>query len=212
MKVAGRQISVLVAASSFAIIALLGASVGYFSQGPLQKSTGTKPTLSTTINVDGPDAQRITLTSHEGTSTKWGSLSGRHRLVFFGYTFCPEICPVSLLNIGEALDILQEKGIEPDPIFVTVDPQRDTPELLKEYLSAFREGFLGLSGDDDQIKELSEVFKAYYERSDQSDTSEYYLMDHTSYIYLVAPDGTLLEYYPESTEPPELAQKILAKL
>ena len=93
---------------------------------------------------------------------------------------------------------------------MTVDPQRDTPELLNEYLSAFREGFLGLSGEGDQIRELSEVFKAYYERSDQTDDSEYYLMDHTSYIYLVAPDGTLLEYYPESTEPPELAQKILA--
>lgn len=95
----------------------------------------------------------------------------------------------------------QRQGIEPDPIFVTIDPQRDTPELLKEYLSAFREGFLGLSGEDDQIRKLSEVFKAYYERSDLSEDTEYYLMDHTSYIYLVAPDGTVLEYYPESTEP-----------
>ncbi len=212
MKVAGRQISILVAASSFAIIALLGASIGYFSQAPLKQGAGTKPALSTAINVDGPDAQKITLTSHEGTSTTWGSFSGRHRLVFFGYTFCPEICPVSLLNIGEALDILKGQGIEPDPVFVTIDPQRDTPELLKEYLSAFREGFFGLSGEDDQIRKLTEVFKAYYERSDLSDDTEYYLMDHTSYIYLVAPDGTVLEYYPESTEPPELAQKILAKL
>ena len=76
MKVAGRQISVLVAASSFAIIALLGAFVGYFSQDPLKKGAGVKPALSTTINVDGPDAQRITLTSHEGTSTTWGAFPG----------------------------------------------------------------------------------------------------------------------------------------
>lgn len=210
MKVASRQISLLVAASSFTVIALLGASIGYFSQGPLVKGADSRPALSTAINVDGPDVKRIALTSHEGASLTWGNLSGRHRLVFFGYTFCPEICPVTLLNLSEALDILEGKGIEPDPIFVTVDPQRDTPEFLKEYLSGFREGFLGLSGEDAQIRKLSEAFKAFYERSDPSDESEYYLMDHTSYIYLIAPDGAMLEYYPESTQPPELARKILA--
>lgn len=193
-----------------AVFALAGFGAGFLTQNPDEAAAKPEPQSSAAINVDAMEIQRIVLTSHDGTSINWGSFSGRYRLVFFGYTFCPDVCPMGLSNLAEVIDLLEEKGMSPDSIFVTVDPKRDTPEVLKEYVTAFHDKLLGLSGKEQQIRKLSEAFKAFYQRSDPDDDSEYYLIDHTSYIYLISPDGSMLGYYPEASDPEDLAEHILA--
>lgn len=192
---------------SLVIVAALGFALG--TQVTSSDPTGQTDSASLGINVDTPELQRIVLQSHRGLATNWGSFAGVPRLVFFGYTFCPDICPLGLSNVAGAIDILDEQSIELDPIFVTVDPKRDTPEVLREYVSAFHERFEGLTGKEDQIRELASAFLAYYEVSSETKDDEYYLVDHTSYVYLVSKDGELLGYYPESKISDELATIIL---
>ena len=163
-------------------------------------------------NVDAPDLQRIVLQTHNGEATNWASYSKAHRLVFFGYTFCPDICPLGLANVAGAIDLLDAEGIELDPIFVTVDPKRDTPEVLHDYVKAFHTRFEGLTGKQDRIRQLASAFLAYYEINSETDDDEYYLIDHTSYVYLVDKNGALLGYYLESNPSEELAPLILKDL
>ena len=163
-------------------------------------------------NVDTPEMRRVVLQSHTGLATKWGSFAGAPRLVFFGYTFCPDICPLGLSNLAGAIDILDARGIPLDPVFISVDPRRDTPEVLKGYVDAFHNRLEGLTGREDRIRALATAFLAYYEVSAETKGEEYYLIDHTRFIYLVGEGGNLLGHDPESTPPGELADAVLADL
>ena len=116
---------------------------------------------------------------------------------------------MGLSNVSGAVDLLAEQGHEINPVFVTVDPERDTPEVLREYLIAFHERLEGLTGKGERIRKLASAFLAFYEISAETKDSEYYLIDHTSYVYLVDKEGELLGYFPDSIGPEELANAIL---
>ncbi len=189
-------------------IALVGFALGKLTANRNNTGQVNVPTLG--INVDTQELKQIALQSHRGTAINWGSLSGKPRVVFFGYTFCPDICPLGLSNVAGAVDILDEQGLELDPVFITVDPKRDTPEVLRHYVSAFHERLQGLTGKNQKIKTLASAFRAFYEVNADTKGDEYYLVDHTSYVYLVDDSGGVIGYYPESKIPQELAAEMLA--
>ena len=116
-------------------------------------------------------------------------------LVYFGFTYCPDICPTDLMQMALAVDQLGQAGELVQPVFITVDPERDTPEHLKEYVQPFHPRFVGLSGDAIAIQAAARAYRAYYNRSNGYDRSDY-TVDHSAFIYLMGPDGEYLAPFP----------------
>ena len=138
---------------------------------------------------------------------------GRLRLVFFGYTFCPDVCPTELQNITLALDELAEKErAQVAPLFFTVDPERDTPEVLKEYLTNFAPEIQGLTGTPEQIRANARTFKAYFAKVPPKEAGGDYLMDHSAFTYLLDRQGRFIQHFRPGAAPDEIAKAIRARL
>ena len=153
------------------------------------------------------------LTDHNGKPRSSTEFRGRYMLIFFGYTHCPDICPTSLSEISGALDQLGPKAEKLVPVFVTVDPARDTPEHLKEYAGHFHKSIRALSGTDAQTKQVTNGYRVYYAKiPDPDGDKDAYFMDHSTIIYLMGPDGTFKQHFSHQTAADELAQKLNAAL
>lgn len=128
-----------------------------------------------------------TLTGSDGKPYSLKSFAGKAVIVFFGYTQCPDICPTTLAELSEVMKLLGDKADRVQVVMITVDPERDTPEVLKAYVSGFDPRFIGLSGTAEQTKEAASSFKAFYAKSGPANGN--YTMDHTASFYLIDPKG-----------------------
>lgn len=128
----------------------------------------------------------------------------RPSLVYFGYTFCPDICPFDVARNAEAVDLLKAMGLDVQPVFVTIDPARDTPEVMADYQFNMHPDLVGLTGSDEQIRAAAEAYKVYYARGTGDD--EYYLMDHSVFTYLMLPGNTLATYFRRETSAEDMAE------
>lgn len=134
-------------------------------------------------------------------------LKGKLSLIYFGFTGCPDICPTSLNKITEVVEILSKHKIDITPVFITVDPKRDTSLVLKEYLKHFHPKFIGLTGNDKQIKEVADKFKVYYARAnseDENDTN--YMLNHSSFTYLMNGEGKYIKHFYLDSAPNEIIE------
>jgi protein SCO1/2 len=129
------------------------------------------------------------LTATDGTAVTEQSYRGKWLAIYFGYTFCPDVCPTTMMELAGACKVLGPRAEAVQVIFVTVDPQRDKPGVLAEYLKAFDPRFVGLTGTPAQISAAARSFNVFYERNDTDDGN--YTYDHSSFIYLVDPDARL---------------------
>ena len=156
-------------------------------------------------SIGGP----FTLTDQDGQVRQAADFRGRFMLVYFGYSYCPDICPTSLAVMADALDKLAgaERVV---PIFVTVDPGRDTPSVLKAYLKAFGPRFVGLTGDAKAIAAAAHAYRVYYKKRPLQGGG--YAMDHSSHIYLMGPDGKFIAVYDETLGPDGLAAALQKQL
>ncbi len=137
------------------------------------------------------------------------NFKGRHMLIFFGYTFCPDICPTVLTSVSQALEQLGPQAEKVQPLFVTVDPLRDTPAQLKMYLDHFDQRIMGLTGTAQQVERAKSAYKVYATKVDQSsDDPEDYLMNHASTLYLMGPEGKFEAFFGHTAEPQEIAKRI----
>jgi protein SCO1 len=125
-------------------------------------------------------------------------------LVYFGYSYCPDVCPVDLSRNALAAAELAERGDPVGQVFITIDPERDTPAALREYTAAIDPALVGLTGTDEEIAAAARAYKVYYQRS--GDDPEFYLMDHSTFTYLMAPGEGFLAYYPSTASPEEVAE------
>jgi cytochrome oxidase Cu insertion factor (SCO1/SenC/PrrC family) len=132
-------------------------------------------------------------------------------LIYFGYTYCPDVCPTELQTMSDALDKLGATGEAVQPIFITVDPERDTVEHLADYVTAFHPRLVGLTGAPDEIRRVATAYKAYYAKAG-IDGGEDYAIDHTAFIYLVGKDGRYRGFLPPGTTPERLRDVIGAEL
>jgi cytochrome oxidase Cu insertion factor (SCO1/SenC/PrrC family) len=158
--------------------------------------------------VGGP----FTLTDQRGHKRSDAEFRGRLMIVYFGYTFCPDVCPADLMAITQALDALGPVANEIQPIFITVDPERDT-KLLAEYVSAFHKSLIGLTGSPEEIRKVANAYKAFYAKLPGGRAGEY-AIDHTGVIYLMGRNGEYLGFMPPQTGPEKLTEilrKYLAK-
>ena len=135
----------------------------------------------------------FSLVNHRGQAVSVSDFRGAPLLVVFGYTGCPDVCPMTLARLAEVLDDLESEGLEAQGVFITVDPNRDTPEVLAGYVEAFHERLTGLTGDEQSLRQATQSFRVFYQKVGESPDD--YLMDHSAYIYLLGPDGDLLSYY-----------------
>lgn len=157
--------------------------------------------LVVNVNIGGP----FELTDHTGARMSDAALRGDYALIYFGYTFCPDVCPTELGEI--AIDELGEAGERVTPVMITIDAARDTPEILAEYVPLFHERLVGLTGTDAEIRDVAEKYRVFYRRFDDPNFT-HYLMDHTSLVYLLDPQGAVASMFRYGTPPEDMAASI----
>jgi len=150
-----------------------------------------------TASVGGP----FTLTDQDGHRRSDTDFRGRYVLVYFGYSFCPDVCPTTLGIMADAYAKLGASKGRIVPLFVTLDPERDTAKVLKAYLSAFGPEFIGLTGSADAIRRTAQEYRVYYSKHPLPNGA--YAVDHTSVIYLMGPDGKFITFYGEAALSPD---------
>lgn len=157
-------------------------------------------------NIGGP----ISLINQDGERVTQKDFKGRESLVYFGFTHCPDVCPTALTVAGAALDMLPDDVEKPRTILISVDPERDTPELLASYVESngFPEDMTGLTGSNADIEAAATSFRTYYKRVDMPDSAAGYTMDHLSILYLMDKDWKLKTFFPGSTTPAQIAECI----
>jgi cytochrome oxidase Cu insertion factor (SCO1/SenC/PrrC family) len=170
--------------------------------GYVLMSNKTIPTGSGVALVGGP----FTMVNQKGETVTDKTFLGKPMLLFFGFTFCPDVCPTELQVMAAALTELGATGADIQPIFVTVDPERDTPEVLAAYVSNFGERFIGLTGSPAQIAEMAQIYRVFYAKQENTADPKNYQMDHSAIIYLMGPDGKFLKHFSYSTDAKALAE------
>ena len=153
-------------------------------------------------SVVGPFA----LVDHTGTPRTDTDFRGKLLLLYFGFTFCPDVCPTDLQSIGLAIDQLGKSGEGVQPLFVTLDPDRDTPQHLASYVPFFHPRLIGLTGDASSIRQVARAYKVYYAKVPTNEND--YTIDHSGYIYLMDRAGQYLGFFPPGTPPNRMAYVI----
>lgn len=143
------------------------------------------------------------LVTHKGVAVTEKDVITGLSLVYFGYTFCPDICPLDMARNLEAVDILAESGINMTPVFISIDPARDTPQVLSDYVDVMHPKMIGLTGTEVQVKVASKAYKTFYSKNGDG---EDYFMDHSTFSYLMSPDG-FLDYMSRDMTPEQVAKK-----
>ncbi len=153
-------------------------------------------------DIGGP----FTLVDHDGRTVTDRDVITGPTLVYFGYTFCPDVCPLDNQRNVEAADILEEMGIGVTPVFITVDPARDTPEVMKSYVDNMDPRMIGLSGTEEQIRAAAQAYKTFYKIADPSE--EFYLVEHMTFTYLMTPQHGFMDFFRREMEPEEMARRV----
>ena len=187
----------------YAIIGLAMALLLIGTGGYIWLSGGSPPGIS----VGGPFA----LTSGDGKPVTDTDFRGKYMLVYFGYTYCPDVCPTTLNAVADALDKLGPKADKIKPLFITVDPKRDTPAVVKQFAAAFGTRIEGLTGSAAQIATVAKEYRVYYAEHRTGPGPDDYTMDHSSVLYLMGPDGRFIAPI-RADMPGDRMAAVLAKL
>ncbi|HEY7610010.1 MAG TPA: SCO family protein [Alphaproteobacteria bacterium] len=190
----------LIALVAFA--AAVAAVALWFTPDPKTKLETTAETL-----LGGPFA----LTDAEGKRRTDAEFRGKHMLVFFGFTNCPDFCPTALSTMSQALEKLGPKAANLAPIFISVDPERDTPEQLKNYAQNFDKRIVMLTGTPAEIAAVARAYRVYYAKRPLEKPGEY-TVDHSAYIYLMGPGGKYLTHFRTAVSPDDLADALGKRL
>jgi len=188
-----------------AVAAVIGGTVAWtWLQSPDDRYAQCRDSVIAggTATIGGP----FTLVSETGTTVTEADVITRPSLVYFGYTFCPDVCPFDVARNADAADILTELGYDVQPVFISVDPERDTPERLAEFTDFMHPDMIGLTGSPEQVQAASRAYKTYYRKQDGDD--EFYLVDHSTFTYLVLPEEGFVEFYRREATPEEMAESV----
>jgi protein SCO1/2 len=164
-----------------------------------------KPDIEVSQSIIGGPFE---MTNHLGETVTQETFKGRHMLVYFGYTFCPDVCPTELQSMTVALNDMGSKADAITPVFVTIDPERDDVAAVREYVGFFHPRLIGLTGTPAQVKTITDAFRVYYARArDTGETSDY-LMDHSSIIFLMDEEGHYVTHIRTGTSPEAMARQL----
>ena len=161
-----------------------------------------------TALVGGP----FSLVDHNGKAVTERDFRGRHMLIYFGFTHCPDFCPAALQVMSAALEDIGDKADRVTPIFITVDPERDTPELLKGYVTHFHPRMVGLTGTAEQAAAVAKAYRVYARKVTDGSDDGSYTMDHSSIIYLMDADGKFVTHFSHGTPVDTMSRRLTALL
>ena len=156
------------------------------------------------IKVGGP----FTLTNTFGETVTNTEVFDKPSLVYFGYTSCPDVCPIDTARNVAAVELLESQDKLVTPVFISIDPNRDTPDVMSEYIKYFHDRMVGLTGSTDQVASAAREFKVYYRKQSGDDSDLYYLIDHSSFSYLVLPRQGVVEYFRRDASAEDVADGI----
>lgn len=188
-------IRVLVVTAALAVIAASAVLWTFF------KAPTPQVTSSGTASVGGP----FTLVDQQGRTVTDETFRGRWMLVFFGFTHCPDVCPTALNDMSAVLTELGGASDKLQPIFITVDPERDTVEAMSQYVANFDPRIVALTGTPEQIAQAAKAYRVYYKKVPEDDG---YTMDHTGILYLMDPQGKFATHFTPNTPPADVAARI----
>ena len=183
-------------------VLLIAAGLGGYA---LLSGSAQRPLGSGVALVGGP----FSLVNQDGKQVSEKDFLGKYMLVFFGYTYCPDVCPTELQVMSAALDQLGPEADRIQPVFVSIDPARDTPAVLKAYVANFSPRLVGLTGTPEEVAAIAKAYRVYYAKAAGSGSSATdYLMDHSSIIYLMGPDGHFVTHMAYTTDAAKLAREL----
>ncbi len=190
----------------------VGAVIGFAqienSRNAIVVNKGSTPEAAVAgVQVGGP----FTLTDQNGNMVTETSYGGRYRLVYFGFTMCPVICPAGLQKMAKALEALGPNADAIQPIFITVDPERDTPDAMRQYVQQFHPRLVGLTGTKADIESVEKSYRVFSSKVEDENLSDY-TMDHSAFTYLMSPDNELLALYRDSDSAEVMAADIKDKI
>ena len=157
-------------------------------------------------DVGGP----FQLTDQHGKRVSEQDFRGRYMLIYFGYSFCPDVCPTTLAVMAQALEKAGDRARRVTTVFITIDPERNTPQVLDDYMKAFGPSFVGLTGSAAEIKDVLKKYRVYAAKKPLDGGG--YGMDHSSVLYLMGPNGKMISFYDEAVSPDDLAKDLRSKL
>lgn len=198
------MIRTIAAASTVGMIALMG-GIWYASQ---QQSNDpfAQCRESTVAGGAGAIGGPFELVREDGVTVTDAEVITEPTLLYFGYTFCPDVCPMDAARNAEAVEILEEQGIITIPAMISIDPERDTPEVMAEYTDYLHPRMIGLTGSAQQVQAASRAYKTYYKKQPAED--EFYLVDHSTFTYLVLPETGFVEYFRREVTPEKMAETV----
>jgi protein SCO1 len=153
-------------------------------------------------DIGGP----FTLVNTQGQTVTDAEVLAKPALVYFGYTFCPDVCPLDVARNAEAVDLLQAKGLDVTPVFISIDPERDTPQVLADYAANMDPRLVALTGSPEQVKAASLAYKTYYRKQPSED--EFYLMDHSTFTYLMLPGTGFVDFFRREITSNQMADSV----
>lgn len=185
------------------IFACLAAALLVLTWGLPRDGNATPPALENLFSGG------FTLVDHDGQPRSDRDFRGRYMLIYFGYTYCPTICPTNLQQMALALQTLGKRAENVQPLFITIDPARDTPKEIKAYMANFGDRFVGLTGTENQIRAAAKVYRVHRRKviPDRTEPEEY-LVDHSSLTLLIGPDGKFRTLFPHDTNGAVMAQRM----
>jgi protein SCO1/2 len=196
-------------AAGLALAALAASAALWLRPGGAERVARVAAGIATPAGV--PIGGPFTLIDQNGKPVTDAAFRGRWMLVYFGYTYCPDLCPTELQTVAAALDALGGQAAQVVPIFITVDPERDTPEHLAEYVKLFDARLVGLTGTPEQIAAVAKAYRVYYAKVASRDSAPY-LMDHSSFLYLMGPDGRFQTLFGQGTSAKDIAGAVRSRL
>lgn len=199
----------LLAVTSFvAVAALLGATY-YVTTGPKDVDKYADCRVGAVAGGSSQIGGPFALIDETGQAVTDKDVINQPSLLYFGYTFCPDVCPLDNSRNAEAIELLEERGTIVQPVFISVDPARDTPEVLADFTDNLHPRMLGLTGTPEQIKTASMAYRTFYQKQEPEDGDEdYYLIDHSTFSYLVFPEEGFIEFFRRDLTPDQMADKI----
>ncbi|MBL27563.1 MAG: SCO family protein [Rhodospirillaceae bacterium] len=193
-----RYVWFLVAAAAIALLLSIAGRMGLIGGPTQQTEVGGTPDI-------GGD---FTLVNRQGETVTNETYAGKYRLIYFGFTSCPDVCPTTLQIITLAMDDLGDAASDVLPMFVSLDPERDDPAKVDAYLKNFDPRFVGLTGSPDQVAATAKTYRIYYAKVDLPDSALGYTIDHSSFIYLMGPNGRYLTHFTHNDDPEAIAKKV----
>jgi protein SCO1/2 len=184
-----------------AVVAVIGGTLGasYFGG-----SNGCN--ISSVAGGAGAIGGPFTLVAETGETVTDADVITGPTLIYFGYTFCPDVCPIDTVRNAEAVDILTERGYDVKPVFISIDPERDTADVVNDYTANLHSDMLGLTGSPEQVKAASQAYKTFYQAHEKED--EFYLVDHSTFSYLMFPGNVFADFFKRDATPEKMADQI----